>query len=54
MKKQYVCPNIRIKSVESEDTMESISMMVIDSTKEEEMITESNEILGNTNSVWDD
>ncbi len=54
MNKVYVTPAIRIQSIEAEDIMEPVSLIVIDSGKDEEIITESSEVLSNGGSVWDE
>lgn len=54
MKKVYTTPAIRIQLIDTEDIMESISIAVIDSNQDDEIIKESSEILSNGASVWDE
>ncbi len=53
MKKVYTTPAIRIQLIDTEDIME-ISIAVIDSVQDEEIIKESSEVLSNGASVWDE
>ena len=57
MKKSYLIPQIRIQSIDTEDIMEG-SIPIFNGanpdTEETDVITNKNEILGNTNSVWDE
>ena len=57
MKKSYLIPQIRIQSIDTEDIMEG-SIPIFNGenqqTTESDVITDKSEILGNTNSVWDE
>ena len=53
MKKVYLSPAIRIQAIDAEDIME-VSLPVIDTGKEEDIISESSEILSNGSTVWDE
>ena len=54
MKKVYTTPAIRIQLIDTEDIMDSISIPVIDTGKDDDIITESSEVLSNGASVWDE
>lgn len=58
MKKSYLIPQIRIQSIDTEDIMEgSLPIFNGDNPRtdaENDVITDKSEILGNSNSVWDD
>lgn len=57
MKRSYLIPQIRIQSIDTEDIMEG-SIPIFNGenpqTTESDVITDKSEILGNTNSVWDE
>lgn len=54
MKRNYQTPDIRIQSVDVEDFLdESLPVFETTSDKEDDIITKSEEVLGNR-SVWDD
>ena len=56
MKKTYLTPEIRIQPIDSEDFLDE-SLPVFDNvnpdTPEGESITDPKDILGNSNSIWD-
>ena len=53
MKKDYLAPRIMVLPFDSNDDLMESSIPIY-KENEEDVITESSEILGNKNSVWDE
>ena len=55
MKRLYLIPQIRIQAIDTEDIMDSGSLPIFNEENQEtDVITDKSEILGNSNSVWDE
>ena len=57
MKRIYMTPEIRLQSVDAEDIMETTSLPVFEDKTASDgdyIITNGSEVLGNSNSVWEE
>ena len=54
MKRIYLIPQIRIQAIDTEDIMEGSLPIFNGDNAENDVITNKSEILGNSNSVWDE